>query len=190
MRGVRLRGGHRRPKGGATFKCNELVSRGNAATVRPTVKSSTELIAKPDLVKLDLVANSREAAMRALHADLARVPGVTDGDRFLLDLLERVMIAPVCIAVDVALPHARTTAVDRIVLGVARLAAPGVGFDGEHPAVRLMFMIGTPRQQVEEYLQLVAAISRLLRMDGARAGLLAAKTEAEFRKLLASGGAT
>jgi mannitol/fructose-specific phosphotransferase system IIA component (Ntr-type) len=151
------------------------------------LKSPTELIAKPDIVKLDLVANSREAALRSLHADLARVEGVTDPDRFLLDLLERAMVAPVCIAADVALPHARTTAVDRIVLGVARLAAPGVGFDGEHPSVRLMFMVGIPRQQVEEYLQLVAAISRLLRYDDARPDLLAARTEEAFRALLARG---
>lgn len=125
--------------------------------------------------------------MRTLHAELARRPGVVDGERFLRDLLERVMLAPVCIAADVALPHARTGAVDRIVLGVARVAAPGVGFDGEHPAVRLMFMIGTPRQQVEDYLRLVAAISRLLKADGVRAGLLAAKTEVEFRAQLARG---
>lgn len=155
--------------------------------VRFALKSPTELIAKPDIVKLDLTANSREAALRSLHADLAKVEGVVEPDRFLLDLLERAMVAPVCIAADVALPHARTNAVDRIVLGVARLAAPGVGFDGEHPSVRLMFMVGIPRQQVEEYLQLVAAISRLLRSDSARPDLLAAKTEEQFRALLARG---
>jgi mannitol/fructose-specific phosphotransferase system IIA component (Ntr-type) len=138
---------------------------------------------------LDLIAGSREAALRGLHAELARQPGVTNGERLLIDLLERVMVAPVCIAIDVALPHARTSAVDRIVLGVARIAAPGVGFDGEHPNVRLMFMIGTPRQQVEGYLRLVAAISRLLRVPGAREGLLSAKTESEFRELLARGAA-
>lgn len=148
-----------------------------------------ELIAKPDVVMLDVVASSREAALRALHAELARQPGVIDADRLLRDVLERVMVAPVCIAAEVALPHARTAAVDRIVLGVARLAAPGVGFDGEHPNIRLMFMIGTPRQQVEEYLRLVAAISRLLRAPGARDGLLAAKTEVEFRERLARGAA-
>ena len=153
------------------------------------VQPPKELIASPDVVMLDLVASSREAALRGLHAELARQPGVTDGDRLLRDVLERVMLAPVCIAIDVALPHARTTAVDRIVLGVARLAPPGVGFDGEHPNVRLMFMIGTPRQQVEEYLRLVAAISRLLRTAGARDGLLAARTEAEFRDRLGRGAA-
>jgi len=147
----------------------------------------TELITNPDVVMLDLTASSRESALRALHAQLAMIPEVKDGERFLRDLLERVMVASVCIAPDVALPHARTDAVTRIVLGVARLAAPGVGFDGEHPNVRLMFLIGTPRQQVEGYLRLVAAISRLLKTEGARAALLAAPTESEFRAQLARG---
>jgi len=139
---------------------------------------------------LDLTANSRETALRAVHQAIAQQPGVTDPDRLLLDMLERVIVAPVCIAADVALPHARTTAVERIVLGVCRVRDPGVGFDGEHPNVRLIFMIGTPRNQVEEYLRLVAAITRLLRKPGARAALLAAPTEAEFRAVLAGGAAT
>jgi mannitol/fructose-specific phosphotransferase system IIA component (Ntr-type) len=154
------------------------------------VESSKELIARPDVVMLDLAATSREAALKALHGALALQPGVKDADRLLRDILERVIVASVCIAPDVALPHARTSAVDRIVLGVARIAAPGVGFDGEHPNVRLMFMIGTPRHPVQEYLQLVAALSRLLRKPGARAALLEAPTEAEFRAVLANGAAT
>ena len=147
----------------------------------------TQLLAQPDALVLDLAANSREAALCGLHARLARSPAVTDAPQFLHGLLERAMLAPVCVAPDVALPHARTDAVARVVLGVARIAAPGVGFDAAHPAVRLVFMVGTPKQQVEEYLLAVAAISRLLKADGVRAGLLAARTEAEFTALLARG---
>ncbi len=133
---------------------------------------------------LDLAVDSREAALRILHARLAAAPGVTDPPRLLLDLLERAMVASVCIAPDVALPHARTTAVERLVLGVARLAAPGVAFDGEHPAIRLVFMIGTPRREVEAYLNAVAGISRLLKTDGAKEALFAATTEPDFRAAL------
>ena len=147
----------------------------------------SQLLAQPDALMLDLVANSRESAIVALHAQLAKSPAVKDADQFLHGLLERAMLAPVCIATDVALPHARTNAVERVVIGVARVAPPGVGFDAEHPAVRLIFMVGTPKQQVEEYLLTVAAITRTLKTEGVRAGLLAAKTEAEFTALLARG---
>ena len=147
----------------------------------------SQLLAKPDALLLDLVATSREAALCGLHAQLAQSPAVKDAPTFLHALLERAMLAPICIAPDVALPHARTVAVERVVLGVARIAPPGVGFDAEHPQVRLVFMVGTPQQQVEDYLLSVAAITRLLKTDGIRAGLLAARTEAEFRALLARG---
>ena len=147
----------------------------------------SQLLAKPDALILDLVANSREAALCTLHAQLASSPAVKDAPQLLHGLLERAMLAPVCIASDVALPHARTTAVDRMVLGVARIAPPGVGFDAEHPAVRLVFMVGIPKAQVEEYLLSVAAITRLLKTEGVRAGLLAAKNETEFRALLVRG---
>ena len=138
---------------------------------------------------LDLTATSREAALRALHGAFTGHSAINDPDRFLRDVLERVMLASVCIAADVALPHARTNAVDRLVLGIARLEAPGVGFDGEHPGVRLIFLIGTPRKEVEAYLQLVARISRRLKTGTTHADLLAAKTESEFRAQLARGTA-
>ena len=147
----------------------------------------SQLLAQPDALLLDLTATSREGAISALHAQLAKSPAVKDAPLLLHGLLERAMLAPVCVAADVALPHARTDAVARVVMGVARVTPPGVGFDGEHPAVRLIFMVGTPKQQVGEYLLAVAAITRLLKTEGIRAGLLAAKTEAEFAALLARG---
>lgn len=150
----------------------------------------TELIARPDAVLLDLKAGSRDAVLRTMHGRLAANPAVKDAELFLRDLLERVMLASVCIAPQVALPHARTLAVDRLVVAVARLAPPGVGFDIEHPAIRLVFLIGAPRQQVDAYLKLVAALSRLLRTPGTLDGLLAARTEDEFCALLARGAAS
>jgi len=166
---------------------SELVLPHRPITVSANVDQPSQQLASPDALLLDLAATSREAAIVALHTAMAKSPAVTDAPLFLRDLLERAMLAPVCIAADVALPHARTMAVNRVVIGVARVKAPGVGFDAEHPAVRLIFMAGTPKQQVQEYLLAVAAITRLLKTDGIRAGLLAAKTESEFSALLARG---
>jgi len=167
--------------------CAGLFQARRALRYPPAVEPPTELIAKPAVILLDLNVTSREAALRALHAPLSRTPGVLDAERFLRDLQERVWLSSVCIAPEVALPHARTLSVERIVLGVARLAVPGVAFDGEHPHVRLMFMIGTPKQSVEDYLRVVASISRLLKTDGVHAALLAAPDEAAFRAILSRG---
>jgi mannitol/fructose-specific phosphotransferase system IIA component (Ntr-type) len=137
------------------------------------------------VVVTDLRVTSGENAIRALHQRLrAATPDVKDAAQFLKDLLERAAISSVCIAADVALPHARTVAVNRIVLAVARTTVP-VAFDAEHTGVRLVFLIGTPKAAVVEYLQTVAALSRFLKNAVTRADLLAAPTEADFRAVLA-----
>jgi mannitol/fructose-specific phosphotransferase system IIA component (Ntr-type) len=151
------------------------------------VSLPTELIAEPDAVMLDLEAESGEAAVRVLHERLAAVSdAVLDAPNFLADLTLRMRLAPVCIADDIALPHARTHAVSRMVLAAARSRQP-IPFDPLHPAVRLIFLIGTPKAAVTGYLQAVAVLSRRLRDPATRAGLYAATDEAEFRALLSGG---
>lgn len=150
----------------------------------PDVNKAAELIANPDVVVTDLRATTGEEAMRELHARLAAVPGaVTDAPQFLAELLERAQVSSVCIADDVALPHARTAAVTRLALAVGRATAD-IAFDAEHPRVRLVFLIGTPKGAVTEYLKLVAALSRLLKNAEARAALLTAPDEAALRAVL------
>jgi mannitol/fructose-specific phosphotransferase system IIA component (Ntr-type) len=151
------------------------------------VSLPTELIAEPDAVLLDLEAGSGEAAVQLLHQRLVAVcDAVTDAAGFLRDLNARMRLAPMCIAEDVALPHARTDTISRMVVAVGRAREP-IPFDAEHPRVRLIFLIGTRRDEVTGYLQAVAALSRMLRTPATRQGLYAANDEAEFRALLSGG---
>lgn len=151
------------------------------------MSSPTEFIAEPAAVMLDLQAETGEAAVRALHARLVTASdAIVDAAQFLADLLARMQVAPVCIAEDVALPHARTNAVARMVFAVGRAAQP-IAFDAEHRQVRLVFLIGTPKAAVGEYLQAVAVLSRMLRHAPTRDGLHAAADESEFRALLSGG---
>lgn len=151
------------------------------------MNSPLDLLSQPDAVLLDLRAASGDEAIRALHGRLGAAGGaVVDGPQFLQDLLERARMASVCIAEDVALPHARTAAIGRMVLAVGRAAA-GIAFDEQHPRVRLVFLVGTPKEAAADYLQVVARLSRLLRNAATPAALLAAPTENEFRALLARG---
>jgi mannitol/fructose-specific phosphotransferase system IIA component (Ntr-type) len=151
------------------------------------VSLPTEFVAEPDAVLLDLQAESGEAAVRALHERLVSVSNaILSAPDFLDDVLARMREAPVCIAKDVALPHARTDAVSRLVLAVGRAKAP-IPFDPAHPDVHLVFLIGTPKDAVKEYLQAVAMLSRVLRNPATKAGLRAAVDEAEFRTLLSGG---
>ena len=151
------------------------------------MSSPTELIAEPDAVVLDLEAETGEAAVRLLHGRLTEVSeAISNAADFLRDVFQRMKESPVGIADDVALPHARTNAVSRIVIGVGRTRNP-VPFDAGHPAVRLIFLIGTPKNEVTGYLKVVASLSRVLRNPAIRAGLYSATNEAEFRALLSGG---
>lgn len=149
------------------------------------VNSPSHLLSNPDLVLLGLQAGSSEDAIRAMQARLSAQPGVVrDGPTLLADVLERARLASVCIGDEIALPHARTAGVDRAVLGIARTARE-VSFDAEHPHIRLVFLVATPKEAMTELLQLVAAIARMLRTAAAREALLGAPDEAGFRRALA-----
>ena len=151
------------------------------------MNSPAELIAHPDSVILGLDASGSEDAIRQMHARLvAQSDAVRDPERLLNAVLERTRMSTVCIAPTTALPHARTDAVDRLVLAVARTRA-GVAFDAAHPAVRLIFFIGTPNDALTDYLHLVADLSHFLRNPAAPSALLAATDEAQFRAALAGG---
>lgn len=164
-----------------------LVLERSVSSFRPTVTQPNDLIANPDALALDLWATSGEAAIAELHGHLGSGAGaIKDQPRFLADLLERMRLASVCIAEEIAMPHARTAAVDRMVLAVGRCVQP-VAFDADHPRVRLVFLIGTPKEAAADYLKLVAGLSRRLKSAATRKALLAAPSEGEFLAILARG---
>lgn len=136
---------------------------------------------------LDLHGGTGREAVRALHQRLLfGCDAIIDPPRLLAGVLDRMVLAPVCIASDVALPHARSNSVSRMVLAVGR-SDEDIAFDEEHPSVRLVFLIGTPRDAMTGYLQAVAALARVLRQPSTRAGLFAAVDVAGFRSVLSSG---
>lgn len=146
-----------------------------------------DLIANPDALALELRAITGDAAIRELHGALGLAAGgVADAPVFLADLLDRARLASVCVAADIALPHARTSAVRRMVLAVGR-SAHDIAFDVEHPGVRLVFLIGTPKDAAADYLKLVAALSRMLKNPGVRRELLTATSESDFLAALGRG---
>jgi mannitol/fructose-specific phosphotransferase system IIA component (Ntr-type) len=58
-------------------------------------------------------------------------------------------------------------------------------FENSGETIHFIFVIGTPRRMVTEYLALVGAMARILRHEEVRARLMAAKTAEEFVAALA-----
>jgi mannitol/fructose-specific phosphotransferase system IIA component (Ntr-type) len=113
------------------------------------------------------------------HADVTKFPG------FYNELLARERLDTTYIGHEIALPHARTEHVQRIVMAVGR-SEQGVFFENCNQTVRLMFVLGTPKSNPADYLQLVGLLCRLFKDPAGRAALFAAATAEEFiRALLA-----
>ncbi len=148
------------------------------------MNSPTELIAHPNAVIVRLSGTTGDEVIRELHAQLCSVPNtVNEPPQLLADLFERAHESSVCVTPEIALPHARTVSVDHMILAVGR-SARDIAFDPEHAHVRLVFLVGTPRQQVGEYLQMVSALMRFLKNADIRERLMAADTEADLRSVL------
>ena len=130
-------------------------------------------------VELDLRARTRDDALQEI-VDLLQTNGkVVDGEKFLAAVIARERTAPTLAGHGVAFPHARTDLVKEIVLGIGR-SGEGIRFSDAGELVHLIFVIGVPKQMVQDYLVCVGALARLAKDDAIRAQLLQAQTRTEF----------
>ena len=141
----------------------------------------------PDIVfenqiQLDLAARTQTGAPRELVDLLAGNPEVLDAGALFGAILEREELSPTGMNNDTALPHARTDTVRDIVLAVGR-SRDGVPFANGTP-VHLIFVIGTPKKSVADYLVCVGTLARLLRNAESMRQLMQAGTAAEFARIL------
>lgn len=133
----------------------------------------------PARIHLRVLGGRRTAAINEVARLLEGHPDVTNFAGFYDELLARDRLDTTCLGNGVALPHARTEHVKKIVLAVGRSEA-GVPFDNGSQTVRLLFVIGTPKNAAADYLAIVSALCKLLKSDATRAALLAAATPEEF----------
>lgn len=141
---------------------------------------------KPAHVSLELEAQDRAGVLAALLGSLAEA-GAFPCERtaeLLGLLLERESQASSGLENGVALPHARTEAVDRIQVAFGR-SKRGADFrapDGQ-PA-RLVFLVLAPPKDAGEYLRALARIAAVVKDKDGRRRLLRARTAVEACRLL------
>jgi len=139
---------------------------------------------RPETVDLNIQARKKTDALREVAALLQRAGCVTNFDAFFQEILERERVSNTALGHDVAIPHARTEQCTEILIAVGR-SAEGVDFEAkDNQPVRLVFLIGTPKQMVTEYLRVVGNLARLLRQDQLRQALLDAPDAAAFIRLI------
>ena len=143
------------------------------------------LLLDPARIVLNLQSTRRIDALYEVAHLLDGQPDVTNFQGFYNELLAREGLDTTCLGNGVALPHARTEHVARIVLAVGR-SDHGVFFENSSQTVRLLFVLGTPKSNAGDYLQLVGMLCRIIKDAANLETLLKAPTTADFiRTLLA-----
>jgi len=134
---------------------------------------------KPEQIKLELVEVKRVDAINEVVQLLKTNPNVTNYEGFYAELLARERIESTCLGNEIAFPHARTDSLKGMVLAIGR-SSQGVWFENSSEMVKLIFVIGTPKRMVTDYLSVVGGLARLLKDPATRESLISAPTVEEF----------
>lgn len=119
-------------------------------------------------VVLDVEAGSKKDVLERILGHLDAKKLIKDFDHVLRDVTEREKVMSTGIGNGVAIPHAYTDGVDRLVSGFFRTRT-GVDFDAlDGDDVDLFFIILGPKASRRDHIKILARISRLLNHNGFR----------------------
>ncbi len=130
-------------------------------------------LTRPDLIFPDLPATDAPGVLRALAERIARQGLVRNGEELFQKLWEREQLGSTGIGQGVAIPHCKLKGLPRGVVAVGLVPA-GVDFgavDGQ--PVKVFFLVVSSAESPAEHLQVLATLSRWIRVEGHAARLLA-----------------
>ncbi|RMB84507.1 fructose-specific PTS transporter subunit EIIC [Streptomyces shenzhenensis] len=114
-----------------------------------------------DLVDLDLSADTKEAAARALAERMVALGRVTDLAGFLADVAAREAQMPTGLDGGIGIPHCRSEHVTEPTLAFGRSAA-GIDFGAADGPADLVFLIAAPAGADDAHLTILSSLARKL----------------------------
>ncbi|MDN3023212.1 fructose-specific PTS transporter subunit EIIC [Streptomyces sp. S.PB5] len=114
-----------------------------------------------DLVDLDLSADTKEAAARALAERMVSLGRVTDLEGFLADVAAREAQMPTGLDGGIGIPHCRSEHVTEPTLAFGRSAA-GIDFGAPDGPADLIFLIAAPAGADDAHLTILSSLARQL----------------------------
>ncbi|UJV42784.1 PTS fructose transporter subunit IIABC [Streptomyces sp. AMCC400023] len=142
-----------------------------------------------DLVDLDLSAETKEAAARALAERMVAKGRVTDLDGFLADVAAREAQMPTGLDGGIGIPHCRSEHVTEPTLAFGRSAA-GVDFGAPDGPADLIFLIAAPAGADDAHLTILSSLARQLMNTEFTDALRAADDAARAAALIRGDSAT
>lgn len=141
-------------------------------------------ILKPQHIKLSLTATDKNGVIVELVDMLAANGDLVDRDKILAAILERENVRTTGIGNGLALPHGKSSGVDKLVMAVGRSNA-GVEFQSvDGRIVKLVMLLASPLDKTGPHIQALARISRLMSVDTFRGKLMAAVSAEELYRLI------
>ncbi|MGW5458617.1 PTS fructose transporter subunit IIABC [Streptomyces sp. NPDC003996] len=141
-----------------------------------------------DLVDLDLSADTKEAAARALAERMVAQGRVTDLEGFLADVAAREAQMPTGLDGGIGIPHCRSAHVTEPSLAFGRSAA-GIDFGAADGPADLIFLIAAPAGADDAHLTILSSLARQL-MNTEFTDALRAVTDAQTAAALIRGDET
>lgn len=114
-----------------------------------------------DLVDLDLSADTKEAAARALAERMVALGRVTDLEGFLADVAAREAQMPTGLDGGIGIPHCRSEHVTEPTLAFGRSSA-GIDFGAADGPADLIFLIAAPAGADDAHLTILSSLARQL----------------------------
>ena len=115
------------------------------------------------LIFLDLGAPSKEAAITEIVRRMKEGQAIQDEEAVLEEIFSRESRGGTSLGNGVAIPHARVKSIDRIVMAMAKLSDE-VSFSAEdRQPVRIVFLLVTPLERLNEYLKVLAGLSKFMK---------------------------
>ena len=139
---------------------------------------------KVDTINLNLESKTKNTVIRELYNNLKKTNLIKDKELGLNDIFAREEMGSTGIGKKIALPHAKTKAVDELIatFGISRNGIDYESLDNEN--VNIFFMFLCPEDKTQEYLKVLARISRLIRDDKFIDKLLKAESNGEIIEII------
>lgn len=139
---------------------------------------------KVGTINLNLESKNKNAVIRELYNNLKQTNLIKDEEQGLNDIFKREDMGSTGIGKRIALPHAKTKAVDELMItfGISRNGISYNSVDDEN--VNIFFMFLCPENKTREYLKVLARISRLIREEKFVNDLLKATSNQEILELI------
>jgi mannitol/fructose-specific phosphotransferase system IIA component (Ntr-type) len=139
----------------------------------------------PRTVEMDLCGDAPSDVLRTLVDRLVAAGLIANGADALQRLEEREKVMSTGIGGGIAIPHARTPAVDRTLVALGRSHA-GVPFNAvDAKPVQIVFLILGPPDSSAEHVKVLARIARLVKRPGFLPAAAAAETAAALLAMIA-----